>query len=119
MGGATAAAATPEGAVRSNGNTDTAASPDLGAVNTPTPYRATVGGQGVSPTPGSLAGADFSGAPADEGASEAVEQGRDRLALETSDPDWLLIGVLLIIGGLAVFLARVLAVRQRRDPRLQ
>jgi hypothetical protein len=117
MGGASAAAATPEVATRSDGNMDTAASPDLGAVTSPTPYRAVAGAPRVSPTPASLAGGDFE-TPADE-RTEAMEQERDRLALQTSGPDWLLIGVLLIIGGLAIFLARVLAVRQMRDPRLQ
>jgi hypothetical protein len=111
MGGASAAAATPESATRSEG-TDTAASP------APTVYRSVAGALGPTPSPDSLAGPDDFGSPTDEGL-EATEQDRERLALETSGPDWLLIGFLLILAGLAVFLARVLAVRQMRDPRLQ
>lgn len=116
MGGPSAAA-TAEGATRSGDHTDTSAS--LAPLTSPTPYRAVSGAAGVSPTPDSLAGGEFEGAPADEGDSDAMEQDRERLALETSGPDWLLIGVLLTIAGLALFLARFLAVRQMRDPRLQ
>jgi hypothetical protein len=100
-------------------STDSAATLAPAPFTSPTPsYRAAAGTR-PSPTAESLAGGEFAGASADEGAGEPAEQGRDRLVLETSGPDWLLIGVLLIIAGLAVFLARVLAVRQMRDPRLQ
>jgi hypothetical protein len=99
--------------------TDTAASPNLGAIASPTPTgQRGVSGPRPTPTSESLVG-PLPVPSADEGIDATAEQGRDRLALETSGPDWLIIGVLLIIGGLAVFLARVLAVRQMRDPRLQ
>lgn len=99
-------------------NTDTSASQIPDRLTSPTPsYRAAYAAS-PSPTTGSLAGPDAFGSPTDEGL-EAMEQQRDRLALQTSGPDWLIIGVLLIIAGLAIFLARLLAVRQMRDPRLQ
>jgi hypothetical protein len=99
--------------------TDTGGSPVLGAVPSPAPtgYR-TAAGPNPSPTSESLVG-PVPAASADEGIGTAGDQGRERLALETSGPDWLVIGILLIIAGLAIFLARVLAVRQMRDPRLQ
>jgi hypothetical protein len=116
------AAESPPGArptSRAEFSTDSAASLAPAPFTSPTPAYRTASGTRPSPTAGSLAGGKFAGASADEGASETAEQGRDRPTPETSGPDWLLIGVLLIIGGLAVFLARVLAVRQMRDPRLQ
>jgi hypothetical protein len=45
----------------------------------------------------------------------------ERMAAEQEapvQPDWFLIGLLLLAGGLAVLAARILAVRQMRDPRL-
>jgi hypothetical protein len=112
VGGASAGA-TADAATRSHDITDTAATP------APTVYRSISGALGPTPSPGSLAGPDdFSSSPTDE-QLERMQQDRERLALQTSGPDWLIIGVLLIIAGLAVFLARVVAVRQMRDPRLQ
>lgn len=100
-------------------STDTASSPELVPFTSPTPsYRYAAGAPQATPTSGSLAG-EVPGASPDETVGGMAEQGRDRLALEMTGPDWLVIGVLLIIAGLAVFLARMLAVRQMRDPRLQ